>query len=117
MAQRVRFHADFRRDLAAQLTWLQQHRDDAWIERLRTGLDEAIELLSALPRVGTIEAEDDLVVLRRLILRKLPYVVWYTCNKDDPKADIWFLRLFHASQDRPQPTLMRSGRRRSSRKT
>lgn len=79
---------------------------------LRTGIDEAIDLVSRFPNVGTIEAEDEQSVLRRLILRKVPYVIWFSRQKDDPAADIWFLRLFHARQERPQPSTAARARRR-----
>lgn len=39
--------------------------------------------------------------MRRLILRKIPYVIWFLRDAGDAKADIWFIRLFHTRQDRP----------------
>jgi plasmid stabilization system protein ParE len=102
---RVRFHADFQADLRAQLGWLREHRDQAWIERLRVALDEAASLLASFPDVGTVEARDGAVVLRRLIPGKLPYAIWYLRDTSDPEGDIWLLRLFHAKQDRPLPAV------------
>jgi ParE toxin of type II toxin-antitoxin system, parDE len=99
----VRFEAAFRRDLRAQLDWLTENEDDSssLIERLQTGLDEAVELVSRFPDVGSIVEQDGTMVLRKLILRRLPYVIWFARDVADLSADIWFLRFFHARQDRP----------------
>ena len=105
MRRRVRFHADFRADLRAQLGWLREHRDREWIDRLRVALDEGSALLESFPDIGTIEARDGTVVLRRLLLGKLPYALWYCRDTADPGADVWLLRLFHAAQDRPLPAV------------
>ncbi len=74
MRRRIRFHPDFKKDLNAQLRWLAANRDDQWIKQLQNGIDEAIGLLSEFPAVGTIERQEGTTVLRRLILRRLPYV-------------------------------------------
>ncbi|WP_438017005.1 type II toxin-antitoxin system RelE/ParE family toxin [Sorangium sp. So ce315] len=103
MNRRVRFRREFARDLRDQVRWLDENRGIEWVERLRTGLDEAIELLARFPTIGPAETKDDAdrAVVRRLLLRKLPYVVWYLSDASDPGADIWLLRLFHARQQRP----------------
>jgi plasmid stabilization system protein ParE len=101
MVHRVRFHAQFQADLRSQLNWLSQHRGESWIEGLRAGLDVAATLLSNVPGMGTIEKQEGSTVLRRFGLRKLPYVLWFFYDTDDPSADVWFVRLFHVRQDRP----------------
>ena len=101
---RVRIRADFRADLREQLRWLGENRDRAAIESLRTAIDEAIDLLSRFPNTGSIEREEGPVVLRRLILRRLPYVLWFARNTITPGADVWLLRLFHVRQTRPRPS-------------
>ena len=109
MRRRVRYHGDFRADLRAQLEWLVANRPVAWIDGLKTAIDEAAELLSSFPSVGTIEATEGDMAVRRLILRKVPYVV---CDTAHPDADVW---LFHARQDRPPariPERLRTRRRR-----
>jgi plasmid stabilization system protein ParE len=114
----VRFEAGFRRDLRAQLDWLIENEDDSTssIERLHAGLDEAVELVGRFPEVGTIVAKDGTRVLRILILRRLPFVIWFARDVDEPSADIWFLRFFHARQDRPPAlTLLRAPRSRAKR--
>ncbi|AUX37987.1 MULTISPECIES: type II toxin-antitoxin system RelE/ParE family toxin [Sorangium] len=103
MGRRVRFRREFARDLRDQARWLGENRGSEWVERLRTGLDEAIELVARLPAIGPAESKDsqDRAVVRRLLLRKLPYVVWYLADDSAPDADVWLLRLFHARQQRP----------------
>ena len=97
MSVRVRVHADFMADLRAQL-----RRSD--IEHLRGAIDEAIDLLSRFPNTGSIERQEKSAVLRRLILRRLPYVVWFVRETRRPDADVWLLRLFHARQSRRRVT-------------
>lgn len=108
MTRRIRFHADFKTDLNAQLRWLAKNRDDQWILRLRAGLDEATKLLAGFPSVGTIERQEGTIALRRLILRDVPYVVWFLSDSDTPDADVWVLRLFHVRQQRPSAVISES---------
>lgn len=75
------------------------------MQRLRAALDEGAALLAKFPDIGTIEAMDGAVVLRRLVLGKLPYVIWFLRDTSDPDADVWLLRLFHAKQQRPLPVI------------
>ena len=102
MARRVRIHAEFHADLRNQLSWLSQHRDAAAIEGLRAALDAAATLISKVPGMGTIEKQEGSTVLRRFCLRKLPYVLWFFYDTEKPRAHVWFVRLFHVRQDRPE---------------
>ena len=104
MSVRARIHADFMADLRAQLRWLTRNRDRSEIEHLRGAIDEAIDLLSRFPNTGSIERQETSAVLRRLILRRLPYVVWFVRETRRPDADVWLLRLFHARQSRRRVT-------------
>ncbi|WP_437854780.1 type II toxin-antitoxin system RelE/ParE family toxin [Sorangium sp. So ce363] len=103
VGRRVRFRREFARDLRDQVRWLDENRGIEQVERLRTGLDEAIELLARFPGIGPAEAKDDedRAVVRRLLLRKLPYVIWYLVDASGRDGDLWLLRLFHARQQRP----------------
>lgn len=113
VGRRVRFRREFARDLRDQVRWLEENRGIEWVERLRTGLDEAIELLARFPAIGRAEAKNDGdgAVVRKVLLRKLAYVVWYLVDASDPGADLWLLRLFHARQDRPPAGASLSPRR------
>ncbi|HRI66874.1 MAG TPA: type II toxin-antitoxin system RelE/ParE family toxin [Polyangium sp.] len=110
MLRRIRFHADFKSDLDAQLEWLETNKDAHWIERLQRALNDATQLLTRFPAVGTIERQDGKIALRRLILRDVPYVIWFVSDLENPRADIWILRLFHARQDRPVAPLPKKRR-------
>jgi plasmid stabilization system protein ParE len=100
---RLRIAASFRRDLRAQAKWLRRLDQDDWIAALGTALDEAMTLLSEQPRIGAVEARAGRSTLRRLVLRRVPYVVWYGVSPSGGALDVWLLRLFHARQRRPEP--------------
>jgi plasmid stabilization system protein ParE len=100
MSTKVRFHGRFRDDLRRQLVHLGKHGDAAWIEGLRTGLDEAVDLLSHHPGAGAVETRRGDGVLRRLVLRRVPYVLWYVVEA----REVWLLRLFHGRQRRLAPS-------------
>lgn len=100
MRHRVRIVDTFRVDLRAQLSWLARVEEDGWIDGLRDGLDEVIELLALHPRAGALETRSPSTELRRIVLRRVPYVVWYSVGRG---KDVWLLRLFHARQRRPTP--------------
>ena len=104
MSARVRIHADFMADVRAQLRWLGRNRDRSEIDHLRTAIDEAIDLLSSFPNAGSIERQESSAVLRRLILRRLPYVVWFVRETRRPDSDLWLLRLFHTRQRKRRVT-------------
>ncbi len=108
---RIRIHAEFAADVEAQLVWLAEHRDASWIDGLEAGIGEAIELVESAPFAGVASGREGGRVLRKLILRQLPFVVWYGHDeKLNAASTIWFLRLFHVRQDRPSTP--RSRRRR-----
>jgi plasmid stabilization system protein ParE len=88
------FSADFRDDVAHQEEWL-RHEHPRWIPKLEQGLLEAFELLQSFPQAG---AETARLPLRKLVLHKLPLVVWYVF--DDALNRVELLRLFHARQQR-----------------
>ncbi len=103
MAHRVRFHADFQADLRRHLGWLKESAEPVWIEGLRADLREARRLLSIFPEIGTIETRKGTLVLRRFVLAKTPYVLWFVRDTEGAKSDVWLVRLFHARQRRPRP--------------
>ncbi len=65
------------------------------------GIAEVAARLARFPGAGPVVSEDDRLVLRKLIFRRLPYVAWYAYAK--PAGDVWLLRLFGARQDRVEP--------------
>ena len=91
---RVRLQADLLSDLEDQLAWIPEQRDATWAVRLREDLDEALDVLAQFPVLGMVAAGGD--ELRRLPLRRTPFVLWYALG---PKRDdVWVVRLFHSRQ-------------------
>lgn len=101
----VHIHVDFRRDLRGQLSWLAEHRDADYIARLRDGISDLRALLADLPRAGPPVAIDGEITLRKILLRDLPYVVWFA--DDEARSEVWLMRLFHARQSQPMPVVGR----------
>lgn len=101
--RRVRQHGDFVADYRAQLAWLDEHADPAWIEGLLEGTDRIMRTLSMFPSAGTRQDQRGGAVLRKLGYPRLPYVVWYAYAPDQPAGDLWLVRLFHGRQEHPQP--------------
>ena len=99
MAAVVLVDWSFHDDLVSHLTALRRESRLDHIAALRQDLRDARRLLSRFPRVGTIEERDARAELRRLILRRTPYVIWFVTEGQRRPTATW-LRLFHAHQDR-----------------
>lgn len=93
---RVRVRASFAADVASQVKWLRAEDQEERVEGLREGLVEVRRLLERFPEAGARTGEP--AALRKLILRRLPFVVWYVVERDA----VWLVRLFHVRQDRPR---------------
>ncbi len=98
MRRRVVVRASFAADAKAQVAWLRAHDRAEWTVGLRSGLAEVRSLLARFPDAGVRVEERDGVVLRKLVLRKLPFAVWYVVDDDS----VCLLRLFHVRQHRPR---------------
>jgi plasmid stabilization system protein ParE len=98
MKVRVVFTDDFRKDLAARTRRLviEDRRD--WADRLIEEIESVATLLAASPHAGPIEMQRGRRAIRRLVLRKLPFVVWYTSH--ERSRSVVVLRLFHVRQRR-----------------
>lgn len=95
-AVELRFTRDFKEDVEAQVAWLEDEHP-SWIPKLERGLTEAFELLSDFPRAGSATPTKP---IRKLVLHKLPFVIWYSFDEDSDRVEL--LRLFHARQRRPR---------------
>ena len=99
----VKRHADFEADYVAQLEWLVQHGERAWILELGRGVRSVGRLLAAFPFAGPVVARRGTIELRKLLFPRGPYLAWYTVDASRPRSEVWLLRLFHARQRRPKP--------------
>jgi len=97
----VRRGALFIRDLRSQLLFLVRGDDAEGIERLEEDLAALDRLLGVFPDAGSELTKIDGTALRKLKLRRCPFIVWYLREKDQ----ITFTRLFHARQDRATPSV------------
>ncbi len=102
-ARRVRLHAAFRRDFRAQLAWLVAQGRESWIEKLADAVEEVTERLGRFPEIGPVQAKSRLLVVRKIIFRRLPYIAWYGYRARAPIRTVWLLRMFGARQDRSFP--------------
>ncbi len=90
------FAREFKQDVESQVDWLEEeHR--TWIPKLERGLGEAFELLMSFPGAG---AQTSAQPIRKLLLHRLPFVIWYVF--DEAKGRVELLRLFHTRQRRPR---------------
>lgn len=89
--------ATFRRSLEAQVEHLVRLRDADGIIRLRDDLADLKTLLGSFPDAGRDLASTSDATLRKLRLRRCPFVVWYVRQA----KRVILTRLFHARQDRP----------------
>ena len=92
----VRTRASFLADVRVRVAWLTRHRDVSHVTQLRTGLQEVRSLLARFPTAGPSLERRERLVLRSVLLRRLPFVVFYVVEG----KDVWLLRLFHHRQDR-----------------
>lgn len=101
----VRRHPDFEADFVAHLEWLVARRERGWIEALGAGVEEVGLLLSMFPAAGALVLTRGTIQLRKLVLRKVPFLAWYVLDEAREDDDLWLVRLFHARQRRPKPDL------------
>lgn len=87
----------FRRTLDAQLEYLVEQEDPEGIGRLREDLAALEALLASFPDAGRELARQEGATLRKLKLRRCPFVGWYVRQKDR----VTLARIYHARQDRP----------------
>lgn len=88
------FAREFKEDVEAQVRWL-EHEHPSWIPKLEHGLLEAFELLAGFPLAGVATPTPP---VRKLVLHKLPFVIWYAFEEE--RSPVHLLRLFHARQRR-----------------
>jgi len=100
--RRVLAHTDFDADYGAQLSWLVDHGERAWIENLLEGTRQIVKTLATFPGGGSAEAVAGTLILRAIRYPKGPYRAWYVYDTADPEGELWLVRLFHARQQHPK---------------
>jgi plasmid stabilization system protein ParE len=101
MNAEIVFTDDFRADLRAQTRRLVADDRPDWGERLIEEVELVARLLASSPLAGSMELNRGGRSIRRLVLRRLPFVVWYHWAERSRKVVV--LRLFHVRQLRPIP--------------
>lgn len=102
MPVRIERDPDFAADLREQLRYLVDRADVEWILILQADLFEAEELLRTFPEAGRELRLERRPAVRRLRLRRAPYVVWYEVTA--ARRRVTLVRLFHVRQRRPDQT-------------
>lgn len=100
MTRRIRYTAAFLDAVAAQNKWLKKNRTKRDRQRLRAALARFRETITANPHIGFESEKVGSFTLRAFTVPGLPFLVWYSFDESDPMAAIWFLMLWHESQDR-----------------
>ena len=89
---------EFADDLRAQLRYLSDRGELEWIATLDEDVLQAEQVLAQFPEAGRALANEGRPAVRRLRLRRAPYVVWYTPAQ---RKRVVLLRLFHVRQKGP----------------
>ena len=101
MARRVRIEENFRRDVAARVRWLAEHRPPSERANLRAALMVFGQRVALHPGIGAeIERRGPSSYRLFTIGRHLPYLVWYTYDVEDLTGPVSLLMLLHEAQDR-----------------
>lgn len=80
---------EFERDVDQQLLWLDANGRTSWRDRLLDEVHQVALLLREFPRLG----EADEPPHRRILLKTLPFAVWYAFMAEEERVVL--LRLFH----------------------
>lgn len=97
MKATVVFTDDFRSDLRSQTRRLLAEEKREWAERLIGEIELVARVLERSPKAGPVELRRGGREIRRLLLRRLPFVVWYW---ETQGRRVVVLRLFHVRQQR-----------------
>lgn len=97
MSYRVRIAGRALSEYEIGEAWWRVHRDKA-PGLLKAEFEEAIGLLSEHPEAGTLS--QDHPELRRFLLRKSRYALFYRVNQDESQVEI--LAFWHTSREAPE---------------
>lgn len=97
----VRYAETFWNDVAAQIEYALERDEREWTVKLTDDIVELQRLLAEFPDAGVELDRDGAMTLRKLRLRRCPFLVWYTADRER----VVIARLFHARQATPEPRL------------
>jgi len=100
LGRRIRYTAAFLDAVAAQNKWLKRNRTKRDRQRLRAALARFRQTITANPHIGFESEKVGSFTVRAFPVSGLPFLIWYSFDERDPKSAIWFLMLWHESQDR-----------------
>ena len=99
----VRYADTFRKEVDAEIEFVLESGEREWAITLTQDIVELEQLLRSFPEVGSELDRDGARTLRKMRLRRSPFLVWYTADQE--KDQVVLARLFHARQLRPEPRL------------
>jgi plasmid stabilization system protein ParE len=85
------------------LAWLAKTEREDLIPGMTAAVEEVVERLQLFPEIGGIAAESPRLIVRKILFRRRPYVVWYGHRRGSSVRTLWLLRVFHVRQSRPRP--------------
>jgi hypothetical protein len=100
LRRQIRYTTAFLDAVAAQNKWQRKNRTGRDRQRLRAALARFRQTIIANPHIGFESEKVGSFTVRAFTLSGLPFLIWYSFDERDPKAAIWFLMLWHESQDR-----------------
>lgn len=97
----IRYAATFWRDANAEIRYAIEHGEERWSRQLAEDIVDVERLLTDFPDAGRELDRIGETTLRKMKLRRCPFLVWYTT---DPQKVV-IARLFHVRQLTPEPRL------------
>jgi plasmid stabilization system protein ParE len=101
----VRHGETFSRDVGAIVERLAEQQEWSWVEKLGDDLEHLERIISAFPAAGRSLAARGTRELRKLRLRRCPFVVWYLWEPASPEGPVSLVRMFHVRQWTPAPRI------------
>jgi plasmid stabilization system protein ParE len=98
MTAKIVLNDDFLADVDEKTAWLVSEGREDQAARLLDELETVAKVLGHSPLAGPVEHDRDDQELRKLVLQKVPFVLWYSYTSRPSKVTM--LRLFHVRQDR-----------------
>jgi hypothetical protein len=102
-ARRILHGTDFVAAVRSDVRYLPAQDRREWIALLQKDIHELERLLATVPRVGRLMAVRGGHELRKVQLRRTPFVVWYATEPAKRTAPVVLLKLYHLRQKSRRP--------------